>query len=147
MQPLTQTPCASIGIIGVNIKVFGKTTHIWAKMIAQCPCEHEDYDSPHTLKPSLPRAAERCSWQSGPCVHCRHTKMPASPPEYMNYELWLALKAPRDWSNPPLYSRHNLEFDAFMAPDAEIGGRCTQTLNGSLRCDGKNDDCVPCWCL
>lgn len=34
-----------------------------------------------------------------------------------------------------------------MGSDGEIGGRCSRPLNGSLRCDGKNDDCVPCWCL
>lgn len=48
---------------------------------------------------------------------------------------------------PPLCSRHNLEFNAFMGRDGEIGGRCSRTLNGSQRCHGKNDDCVPCWCL
>ncbi len=79
-------------------------------------------------------------------------KMPPSPPEYMNYEPRLALKAPSPAEAPPferspLYSGHNLEFDAFMGSDGEIGGRCSRSLNGSLRCDGKNDDCVPCWCL
>lgn len=98
---------------------------------------------PHTLKPP---AAKRS------CVYCSDMKMPQSPPEYRNYELWLALKAlsPAEelqFEQSPLYSRHNLEFDAFMGSDGDIGGRCSRPLNGSLRCDGKNDDCVPCWCL
>ena len=107
-------------------------------------CEHKDYDLPHTLNP--PRRTERRSWHSDPCVHCSNMKTPPSPPEYMNYELWLSsLKALSPAA--ALYSRHNLEFDAFMGSDGEIGGCCSRPLNGSLRCDGKNDDCVPCWCL
>lgn len=79
-------------------------------------------------------------------------KMPQSSPENRNYELWLALKAlsPAEdlrFEQSPLYSRHNLEFDAFMVSDGDIGGRCSRPLNGSLICCGKNDDCVPCWCL
>lgn len=47
-------------------------------------------------------------------------KMPLSSPEYRNYELWLALKAPSpaealQFERSPLDSRHNLEFDAFTA--------------------------------
>lgn len=73
--------------------------------MALCLCEHKDYDLPHTLNLS-PHATQSCSWQSDPYVHCSHMKTPLSPPEYMNYELWLSLKALSQaeacgLSNPP----------------------------------------------
>lgn len=85
------------------------------------------------------------------CSLWRHEDATESP---WIQELWVAARlkssvSSRDlrFEQSPLYFRHNLEFDAFMGSDGEIGGRCYRPLNGSLRCGGKNDDCVPCWCL
>lgn len=139
-------------IIAPNMKVSGKQPSFGIRRL--CPCAHKDYNLPHTLKPPpLITQTQRCSWQSDPCVHCSNMKMPRA---LLNtwimsrgspFKALPAAPKPRGWSNPPLYRGHNLEFDAFMVSDGEIGGRCSWTLNGSLRCDGKNDDCVPCWCL
>lgn len=79
-------------IIGVNIKevFFGKQPLFGIRRLL---CVH--VSTRIMTCPTLwnPHAAQRCSWQSYPCVHCSDMKMPPSPPEYMNYELWLALKA------------------------------------------------------
>lgn len=112
----TPTSHSQAGCVPVNIclRVGG------GQKIPLCLCEHKDYDLSHTLNPPPPHppAAQSCSWQSDPYVHCSDMKTPLSPPEYMNYELWRSVKAPSQaeacsLSNPP---------PPFTGSDGEIGG-------------------------
>lgn len=130
---------------------FGKQPLSRYKKIALCQWSSRIMTCPTLWNALSPRSTEMFLAKRSLCSLWQRED--ASEPSWI-HELWVVARlkssvSSRDpqFEQSPLYSRHNLEFDAFMGSDGEIGGRCCRPLNGSLRCGGKNDDCVPCWCL